>query len=110
MKLEFKKGSKYSRKDIGWVCFPDKGRPAGGDWDTGYVRVEDNLIIFMNIGVPGTTEHDFDNYYDHSKGVIVWYGKPKSHSNQPTFKKLLSGEMTHIFLHDGTIKILNSLI
>ena len=49
MKLEFKKGSKYSRKDIGWVCFPDKGRPAGGDWDTGYVRVEDNLIIFMNI-------------------------------------------------------------
>ena len=52
----------------------------------------------MNIGVPGTTEHDFDNYYDHSKGVIVWYGKPKSHSNQPTFKKLLSGEMTpHFF-------------
>ena len=60
MKLEFKKGSKYSRKDIGWVCFPDKGRPPPrGDWDTGYVRVEDNLIIFMNIGVPGTTEHDF---------------------------------------------------
>ena len=98
MKLEFKKGSKYSRKDIGWVCFPDKGRPAGGDWDTGYVRVEDNLIIFMNIGVPGTTEHDFDNHYDHSKGVIVWYGKPKSHSQQPTFQKLLSGEMTpHFF-------------
>ena len=98
MKLEFKKGSKYSRKDIGWVCFPDEGRPAGGDWDTGYVRVEDNLIIFMNIGVPGTTEHDFDNHYDHSKGVIVWYGKPKSHSNQPTFQKLLSGEMTpHFF-------------
>ena len=69
MKLEFKKGSKYSRKDIGWVCYPDKGRPAGGDWDTGYVRVEDNLIIFMNIGVPGTTEHDFDNHYDHSKGI-----------------------------------------
>ena len=98
MKLEFKKGSKYSRKDIGWVCFPDKGRPAGGDWDTGYVRVEDNLIIFMNIGVPGTTEHDFDNHYDHSKGVIVWYGKPRSHSQQPTFQKLLSGEMMpHFF-------------
>ena len=98
MKLEFKKGSKYSRKDIGWVCFPDKGRPAGGDWDTGYVRVEDNLIIFMNIGVPGTTEHDFDNHYDHSKGVIVWYGKPRSHFQQPTFQKLLSGEMTpHFF-------------
>ena len=98
MKLEFKKGSKYSRKDIGWVCFPDEGRPAGGDWDTGYVRVEDNLIIFMNIGVPGTTGHDFANYYDHSNKTIVWYGKPKSHSSQPTFKKLLDGNLTpHFF-------------
>ena len=98
MKLEFKKGSKYSRKDIGWVCFPDKGRPAGGDWDTGYVRVEDNLIIFMNIGVPGTTGHDFANYYDHSNKTIVWYGKPKSHSGQPLFKKLLDGNLTpHFF-------------
>ena len=63
MKLEFKKGSKYSRKDIGWICFPDKGRAAGGDWDTGYVRVEDNLIIFMNIGVPGTTDKDIFHIY-----------------------------------------------
>jgi len=30
MQLEFKKGSQYSRKDIGWICFPDHGRPAGG--------------------------------------------------------------------------------
>ncbi|MDA9897056.1 endonuclease NucS [Pelagibacterales bacterium] len=98
MQLEFKKGSQYSRKDIGWICFPDHGRPAGGDWDTGYVRVEDNLLIFMNIGIPGTTEHDFNNHYDHSNGVIVWYGKPRSHSNQPTFQKLLAGQMTpHFF-------------
>jgi hypothetical protein len=87
VKLEFKKGSKYSRKDIGWVCYPDKGRPAGGDWDTGYVRVEDNLIIFMNIGVPGTTEHDFDNHYDHSKGVIVW--KTKITFSTTNFSKIV---------------------
>jgi 5-methylcytosine-specific restriction protein A len=86
VKLEFKKGSKYSRKDIGWICYPEKGPPPRGNWETGYVRVEDNLIIFMNIGVPGTTGHDFANYYDHSKGVIVWYGKPKSHSGQPLFQ------------------------
>ena len=30
----FKKGSKYSRKDIGWILLPNTGRPAGGDWDT----------------------------------------------------------------------------
>ena len=98
MKLEFKKGSKYSRKDIGWICYPEKGPPPRGNWETGYVRVEDNLIIFMNIGVPGTTGHDFANYYDHSKGVIVWYGKPKSHSGQPLFQKLLDGNLTpHFF-------------
>ena len=52
----------------------------------------------MNIGVPGTTGHDFANYYDHSNKTIVWYGKPKSHSGQPTFKKLLDGSLTpHFF-------------
>ncbi len=77
---------------------PETGRPPGGDWDTGYVRIEKNLVIFMNIGVPGKTDHDFDNYYDHSNKTIVWYGKPKSHSGQPTFKKLLSRELTpHFF-------------
>jgi hypothetical protein len=94
----FKKGSVYSRKDIGWIYFPDKGRPKGGAWDTGYVRVGSDLIVFMNIGVPGRTEHDFANHYDEANQTIVWYGKPKSHSNQPTFKKLISGEYTpHFF-------------
>ena len=98
MDLVFKKGSKYSRDEVGWVCLPDKGRPAGGMWDTGYVRVDNNLIIFMNIGIPGKTGHDFDNYYDNFKKTIVWYGKPKSHSRQDTFQKLFSGELTpHFF-------------
>ena len=94
----FKKGSSYSRKDVGWILLPDTGRPAGGDWDTGYVRVEDKLIIFMNIGIPGATGHDFDNYYDHENKTIVWYGKPRSHSKQLTFQKLFSLEYTpHFF-------------
>ena len=48
-KKVFKKGSTYSRKDVGWILLPEEGRPAGGDWDTGYVRVNEKLIIFMNI-------------------------------------------------------------
>ena len=47
--LNFKRGSSYSRKDVGNICYPGVGRPAGGTWDTGYVRFENNLIIFMNI-------------------------------------------------------------
>jgi len=94
----FKKGSKYSRKDIGFIYFPEKGRPRGGAWDTGYVRVGTDLIVFMNIGVPGRTEHDFDNHYDETNQTIVWYGKPNTNSNQPTFKKLINGEYNpHFF-------------
>ena len=98
MELEFKRGSIYTRKSIGEICFPGKGRPAGGNWDTGYVSVEDNLIIFMNIGVPGRTGHDFDNKFDEKTNAITWYGKPKTHSKQPTFQKLLNGELApHFF-------------
>jgi transposase len=98
MNLNFKIGSIYTRKSIGEVCFPGIGRPAGGNWDTGYVSVEDNLIIFMNIGVQGRTGHDFDNKFNKKTNEITWYGKPNTHSKQPTFKKLLEGKTTpHFF-------------
>lgn len=98
MDLEFKRGSKYTRQSIGEICFPGIGRPVGGNWDTGYVSVENNLIIFMNIGVPGRTGHDFDNKFDEETNTIVWYGKPRTHSKQPTFKKILEGKTTpHFF-------------
>lgn len=95
--LNFKRGNKYTRKDIGYVCYPGVGRPAGGMWDTGYVHVENNLIIFMNIGLAGRTGHDFENYFDEEKNTIIWFGKPNSHSKQNTFKKLLEGVTTPYF-------------
>jgi hypothetical protein len=48
----------------------------------------------MNIGVPGRTGHDFDNQFNSKSNSIIWFGKPNSHSKQPTFKKLLKGETT----------------
>ena len=62
--IRFKVGKKYSREDVGYVCYPKEGRPKGGDWDTGYVRFNNNLIIFMNIGIPGRTGHDFPNDFN----------------------------------------------
>ena len=44
----------------------------------------------MNIGIPGKTGHDFDNYFDEQNNTITWFGKPNAHSKQPTFKKLSS--------------------
>ena len=94
----FKKGSKYSRKDVGWIVLPDTGRPKGGSWDTGYVAVGHQLLVFMNIGVAGKTNHDFDNEYDEETGLITWFGKPNTRSDQPTFQKLLSKELVpHFF-------------
>lgn len=94
----FKKGSKYTRKEVGWIVLPETGRPKGGSWDTGYVRIGDVLLVFMNIGVPGRTNHDFDNEYDEDTGTITWFGKPKSHSKQPIFCGLLDGSLTpHFF-------------
>jgi len=98
MDLNFKRGCKYTRKSIGEICYPGVGRSAGGNWDTGYTSVENNLIIFMNIGVPGRTGHDFDNQFSSKSNSIIWFGKPNSHSKQPTFQKLLKGETTpHFF-------------
>jgi len=97
-KISFKKGSKYTRQDVGWIVLPDSGRPKGGNWDTGYVAVGNLLLVFMNIGVPGKTEHDFDNDFDEKTGLITWFGKPNTKSSHPTFQKLFSGDLIpHFF-------------
>ena len=52
----------------------------------------------MNINVAGRTGHDFPNSYDHETQTIEWFGKPNTNSNQPTFVKLLNGELVpHFF-------------
>ncbi len=97
--MEFKKGSEYTRDQIHNLYFqkplPKKGT---GNWKTGYVRIKEELIVFMNIDVPGRTGHDFDNRYNPSEKTIVWYGKPDSHSQQPMIQKLINGKIKpHFF-------------
>ena len=53
----FKRGSEYTRDEIAKIVRPDNP-PRGGDWTTGYARIENNLFAFMNIGVAGRTGHD----------------------------------------------------
>lgn len=91
----------YSRDDIHAFYFgTGYPRVGSGNWTTGYVQPKgsQDLIIFMNIGITGKTGHDFKNSYDKNTGTIKWFGKPRSHSKQPTFVKLFSGELTpHFF-------------
>lgn len=99
--MEFKIGSGYKRDDIHSLYFGVPVPKTGtGDWTTGYVKPKgsDDLVIFMNIGVPGRTGHDFPNKYDEERKIITWYGKPNTHSGQPTFRNLLEGKTTpHFF-------------
>ena len=92
----FKRGSEYTRDEIGKIVRPENP-PRGGDWTTGYARIENNLFVFMNIGVAGRTGHDFENYYDEKSNTLIWFSKPNKHSSNPLFQKLLSGELTPYF-------------
>ena len=99
--FSFKRGSEYSRDDIHFLYFGTPYPKIGsGNWTTGYVQPKgtNDLIIFMNIGVPGRTGHDFDNKFDPESNTIVWYGKPNTHSGQKTFQKIFSKELIpHFF-------------
>lgn len=86
-------GEKYTRADIWNEYHPGEAFTNGGNWRSGYVRQGEDLVIFMNIGVAGRTGHDFDNRVNEKTQSIQWYGKPKTHSGQETFKKLISGDL-----------------
>lgn len=116
----FKRGSRYTRDEIHMSYFNTPVPRVGtGNWTTGYVRPKDSgdLIVFMNIGVAGTTGHDFENHYDERTQTLIWFSKPNAHSGQPTFQKLLSGDVkplffarwdsSHPFFFLGTGNILN---
>lgn len=92
----FNIGAKYSRDQIAQIVRPENP-PYGGDWSTGYARIDSNLFVFMNIGIPGSTGHNFENSFDDKKNTIVWFSKPNKHSSNPLFKKILSGELTIYF-------------
>jgi hypothetical protein len=98
-KNRFLKGVQLTRSEI-WSSFhADEGeKPKGGNWDTGYVTEGDELVAFLNIDAAGRTGHDFANYFDPDSEEIIWFGKPRSHSKQPLFQRLLSGDLTpHFF-------------
>ena len=92
----FKRGVTYKRDEIALVARPSNP-PTGGDCITGYARIDTDLYVFMNIGVPGRTGHNFDNHYDARSGTLIWFGKPDSKSQHPTFRKLMSGELRPLF-------------
>lgn len=92
----FKRGSQYTREEIANLVRPDNP-PRGGNWTTGYDQIEDNLYVFMNIGVAGRTGHNFENYYDEKTNTLIWFSKRNRRSTNPQFQKLISGKLKPYF-------------
>ena len=49
---------------------------------TGYGRIDNNLFIFMIIGIPGVDGMDYKNHYDPRTESVSWFAKKKTHSVQ----------------------------
>ena len=65
-----------------------------GKWDTTLVVHNDNLVIFMNIGVPGKSGHFFNNNHNLSAKQITWYGRPGTNSGQPLMQKIIQNQVS----------------
>jgi 5-methylcytosine-specific restriction enzyme A len=86
MNYQFTRGKSYRRKDIYRIIgLPEDTK--GGNWDTGYNRHNEDYFIFCNIGVPGTTGHDYNNHFIGNN--LVWFGKNGSKIHQSTIQNLI---------------------
>ena len=103
----FQINEKYSRSEVHQAYLkeplPSKGT---GNWTTAYVSPKNSsdLVVFLNLGVPGSTGHDFENEYDEKEGEVIWFGKPNSHSEQPILKKVINLELDVKFFVRWNIK------
>ncbi len=110
----FEVNKTYTKNDIYELLkVPDERKK--GAWDTGYREYEGNIYIFSNVGIPGRTGHDYNNFWDGE--IFKWEAKTNSNINQPSIRKMLNPEPNQsIFLFtrtndkepftfEGTVKI-----
>lgn len=94
MAHSFEVGKTYTREQVMTLI----GVPTdvkGGNWYTGYARNEDDWFIFCNIGVAGTTGHDYNNRWQTNH--LVWFGKTGSHPGQPTIQ-VMTGPKGDVYI------------
>jgi 5-methylcytosine-specific restriction enzyme A len=80
-------GDTYSREDI-YRIFKVPLEKQKGNWNTGYNAYGDHIFIFSNVGIPGRTGHDYNNFWDGD--LFYWEAKNNTHINQSVIRKLLS--------------------
>lgn len=93
-KYSFKIGEKYKREHVSQQA--GDGGYIGGNWSTGYPHKDGVTFIFSNVGNPGQTGPDYDNYFDGAD--LIWRGRTNSHKSHPSIARLTTpGAEVHIF-------------
>ncbi|WP_375164558.1 DUF3427 domain-containing protein [Domibacillus sp.] len=87
-KNPFEVGKNYSRKDVQEMFNIPKDKRKGGNWATGYVRVNKDYFIFANVNTAGRTGHDYANRFI-DEG-FEWFAKKDTHLGQETIKNFLN--------------------
>ncbi len=90
----FSVGDRYTRERVRAII----GLPPqkGGDWATGYARVEQEVFVFCNIGIAGRTGHDYPNRW--VDDALDWFGKTGSTPDQPLIRAMVTEAVTtHVF-------------
>lgn len=86
MDYQFIRSDSYRRRDIYRIIGLPEGKK-GGNWETGYNKYKEDYLIFCNIGVAGTTGHDYNNHF--IEDDLVWFGKNGTKIQQPTIQNLI---------------------
>jgi hypothetical protein len=90
----FTVGQKYKREHVSEQA--GDGGDITGNWATGYPHKDGVTFIFSNVGNPGQTGHDYDNYFDGAD--LVWRGRTGSKRNQPSIERMTNpGSEVHVF-------------
>lgn len=87
MNIFFEVGVQYTRNDIYNILQVPK-EIRRGNWETGYNKYNEDWFIFSNIGVPGRTGHDYDNYWLGDE--FVWHGKTGSKISHDSIQSMLN--------------------
>jgi len=88
--MNFDRETKYTRREVYKIATGKEKMPFDFQ-QTGYGTVDDNVFAFINIGFKGHANRIFPNKYDKDSKILNWFGKKKTHSQQPLMKKIISG-------------------
>lgn len=92
--LSFSRGTRYSRADVKEAAGID--RNVGGNWDTGIIRHKDEYLIFVNVGIAGSTGHDYGNRWEGAD--LRWSHQTPSRLTWDSVVDLLGlGRRIHVF-------------